>query len=173
MIWDMESQNCRQCAHKVKQRRESWTRWPLCRKAQQWVHTDYAGSFLNDYYALIIIDAYLGWPEVYLTKSANSDFTIRASRKTFCREGEPEVLITDNGIHFAVSSVSILFNSMGCQHVFTPLRHLQSNGVAKRCVRSLKNATVSASPRTFENLEIVMDYFLMRYRNAVHLRTPK
>ncbi|CAH8489243.1 unnamed protein product [Schistosoma turkestanicum] len=82
--------NCVMC-HKLKNQHLKWTPWPVSSEAWQRIHADYCGPFLGKYYALVVIDSFSKWPEVFFTTSPNSDITIQALRKVFSREGVPMV----------------------------------------------------------------------------------
>ncbi len=71
----------------------------------QRIHADYCGPFLKQYYALILIDSYSKWPEVFLTTKVDRAFPKLAMRRTFSREGVPLTVVTDNGTHFTSSEV--------------------------------------------------------------------
>ncbi|VDP90572.1 unnamed protein product [Echinostoma caproni] len=109
--------------------------------------------------------------EVYFTTTPSSEFTIRALRKTFSREGVSHAIVTDTGSHFTAKKVTDWLNSVSCQHVLTPPQHPQSNGAAENFVRTLKSAIASLNPSTFDELDRGVDNFLMQYRNAVHSTT--
>ena len=157
-----------QCHHKFITQPSKWTPWPVSHEVWQRIHADYCGPFIGNYYALIIIDSYSRWPEVYFTRTPNSDFTMQALRKTFSREGIPHVLVTDNGSHFAAHSVKEWLKGIGCKHLLTAPRHPQSNGAAENFVRTLKSAITSLNAKTFLELDRGVDHFLMQYRNAAH-----
>ncbi|CAH8457924.1 unnamed protein product [Schistosoma rodhaini] len=164
--------NCEKC-HKLKSLPSKWTPWPVSSEAWQRIHADYCGPFLGKYYALVIIDSFSKWPEVFFTTSPNSDFTIQALRKVFSREGVPMVLVTDNGSHFAADAVTNWLNGIGCRHLFTAPRHPCSNGQAENFVRTLKIAIDSIAASTFNELERGVDTFLLQYRNAKHSVTKE
>ena len=79
--------------------------WPIPFCAMQRVHADYCGPFLGKYYALVVEDSYSKFPEVFVTPTATADFTKRALRRYFAREGIPQALVTDNGTHFTGEEV--------------------------------------------------------------------
>ncbi len=62
----------------------------------QRLHADYCGPFLRDYYALVVVDAFYKCKEVFITKHATADFTLKALPKAFSREGVPVAVVTDN-----------------------------------------------------------------------------
>ncbi|GAA41446.2 hypothetical protein CLF_100921 [Clonorchis sinensis] len=122
---------------------------------------------------IIVIDAYLRWPRVFLTNSSSADFTQQALRKAFSHEGVPTVLVTDNGTHFIAKFLEEWLKGLGCRHLFTVPRHLRSSGLAENFVRTLKSVILSFSPTTFVELDRGIDNFLMQYKNAVHSVTGK
>jgi Integrase zinc binding domain/Integrase core domain len=165
------TKNCENCLHKIHSRASNWTPWPVSCEAWQRIHADYCGPFFGKYYALVVIDSYSKWPEVYFTNHATAEFTQYALRKVFSREGVPNVLVTDNGTHFTANSIEEWLRGIGCRHLFTAPRHPQSNGLAENFVKTLKCAITSVNPNSFAELERSVDNFLMQYRNAVHSTT--
>jgi transposase InsO family protein len=163
------SKECDKCMHKDFHKPSDWRPWPIPYDVWQRVHIDFCGPFLNKYYALVLIDSYSKWPEVFLTTHATSTFTIRALKKCFSREGIPQTLVSDNGTPFIAAETTNWLRSIGCRHVLTPPRHPQSNGAAENFVKNLKSAIHSSNPSTFEQLDATIDNFLLQYRNAVHL----
>ncbi|MBM6549361.1 RNase H-like domain-containing protein, partial [Streptococcus dysgalactiae] len=162
---------CPGCQHKVLRQPSKWTPWPLSCEPWQRVHMDYCGPFLQKYYALVVIDSYSKWPEVMFTDRPSAEFTIRALRKVFSREGVPIAVVSDNGSHFSASCVTQWLQSLGCRHLFTAPRHPQSNGLAENFVGTLKRAILSCNPVTFDQLDRFVDNFLSQYRNSIHSST--
>ncbi len=79
---------CARCLFKKPSvKPSSWTLWQLTYMPWQRIHADYCGPFLKQYYALILIDSYSKWPEVFLTTKADGAFTKLAMRRMFSREG--------------------------------------------------------------------------------------
>ncbi|KER28873.1 LOW QUALITY PROTEIN: hypothetical protein T265_13486 [Opisthorchis viverrini] len=142
-------------------------------QAFQRVHADYCGRFLGKCYALILIDLYSRWPQVFLTKSPSAEFTQQSLRKVFSLECVPTVSVTDNGTHFTAKFLEEWLKGLGYRDLFTVPRRLQSKGIAENFVRTLKSAIISLSPTTFVELDRGTDNFLMQYRNAVHSVTGK
>ena len=126
------------------------------------MHADYCGPFINGVYALVVIDSFSKWPEVFFRKSASAEFTIHALRKVFSREGIPVALVTDNGSHFSARIVTDWLSAIGCKHLFTAPRHPCSNGQAENFVRTLKNAIHCMNPSAFAELERGVDLFLLQ-----------
>ncbi|KAA3670059.1 uncharacterized protein DEA37_0006477, partial [Paragonimus westermani] len=103
------------------------------------------------------------WPEDFLTTSPSADFTQHALRKVFWGEGVRAALVNDNGTHFTVNSLGEWIKGLGCQHLFTALRHPQSNGLAGNFVRTLKSAIASLTSNSFVELDREVDRFLVQY----------
>lgn len=164
---------CTNCQHKARSAPSKWIPWPVSTEAWQRVHVDYCGPFLGNVYALVVIDSFSKWPEVFFTSSPTAEFTIHALRKSFSREGVPLVLVTDNGSHFAAKAVTDWLQSIGCKHLFTAPRHPCSNGQAENFVKTLKSAIQSLKPSNFKELERGVDNFLLQYRNCIHSTTKE
>lgn len=165
------ARSCGQCKLVKPDTHPQLIAWPLSYKPWQRVHVDYCGPFVGGLFALVIIDSYSKWPEVYFTKKQTTAFTISALRKTFSREGIPQVIVSDNGSPFTSHEMKEWLNSIGCYQVFTPPRHPQSNGQAESFVKTLKLAIEAMSPNSIDALEKATENLLLQYRNAVHSST--
>ncbi len=93
------AKNCQQCFQKKPKQPSKWSSWSMASEPWQRLHANYCGTFLRDYYALVGVGAFSKWPEVFITKPATADFTLKALRKTFSREGVSAADVTDNGRH--------------------------------------------------------------------------
>ena len=167
------ARNCEACLHKLKSRPKNWTPWPESYAPWQRVHADFCGPFLNRYYALVLIDSYSKWPEVFLTSVPTTSFVIHALRKCFSREGIPQVIVTDNGSQFCSVEMKTWLDNIGCRHLRTAPRHPCSNGAAENLVKTVKSALASTNPRSLPELEAFLDNFLLQYRNAAHGTTKE
>ena len=164
--------SCKKCSRKTKTHNYC-TPWPIPFQPQQRVHADYCGPFLDSYYALIIEDAYSKWPEVFLTKTMNAEFSKQVFQKFFAREGVPQILVTDNGTHFTANHLQTWLRKIGCTALQIAPRHPQSNGLAENFVKTLKTAIRMSSPNSLQDLNSCIDHFLLHYRNATHATTGK
>ena len=167
------AKNCESCLHKIRTRPKNWTPWPESYIPWQRVHMDFCGPFMNRYYALVLIDSFSKWPEVFFTTTPTTSFVIQVLRKCFSREGIPQVLVTDNGSQFCATEMKAWLDSIGCRHLRTAPRHPCSNGAAENLVKTVKSAIASANPKTFPELETLVDNFLLQYRNAIHATTKE
>lgn len=164
--------NCTNCKQKPRSH-PTWTPWPVTYQPMQRIHADYCGPFLGQYFALIIEDSYSKFPEVFLTKGATAEFTKSALQKFFAREGISQVFVSDNGTPFTAELLQQWLKSIGCNQVFSPPRHPQSNGLAENFIRTLKLAIKAFAPTSLNSLHQAIDTFLLRYRTAAHATTGK
>ena len=167
------AKDCQKCSSNKTSSHPNWTPWPVTYKVMQRIHVDYCGPFLGKHYALIIEDSYSKYPEVFLTTSASASFSKWALRRFFAREGVPNVIVSDNGTHFAAESLQTWLRTIGCHSVFTAPRHPRSNGLAENFVKLLKTAIAAQNPQNLDALWQAIDAFLIQYRNATHATTGK
>ncbi|VDP73505.1 unnamed protein product [Echinostoma caproni] len=93
---------------------------------------------------------------------------MRVLRKCFSREGVPQVLVTDNGSQFCAVELKTWLDSIGCRYLCKAPRHPCSNEAAEILLKTVKSVISSSNPRTIVELEILLDNFLLQYRNAAH-----
>ena len=74
--------------------------WPFSISAMQRIHVDYCGPFLLNYYALIIIDSFLRYLEIFIMKCTDAQETKIALRRFFSQFGISQLLVSDNGPQF-------------------------------------------------------------------------
>ena len=163
---------CASCQQKPRTHKD-WRPWPFAFTPMQRLHMDYCGPFLGRFYALVLVDAFSRFPEVFITTSATATFTKRALRRFFAREGVPQVVVSDNGRHFTGDELQSWLRSLSCESIFTAPRHPCSNGLAENFVKSLKAAIFANSPTTEDELNQTIDTFLLQYRNSTHATTGK
>ena len=163
--------DCEKCS--IKPNKSSLSPWPFSIKPMQRVHIDYCGPFIENINALIIIDSYSRYPEIFFTKCTDAQFTKTALRKFFAREGVPQVIVSDNGPQFRSEYLRTWLESIGTQQIFTPPRHPQSNGQAENFVRRFKNCVTAIQPSTANELYEITDLFLLQYRASTHSTTQQ
>ncbi|XP_055622859.1 uncharacterized protein K02A2.6-like [Toxorhynchites rutilus septentrionalis] len=111
--------------------------WPSPQKPWQRVHADYAGP-VDDFYYLIVVDAFSKWPEVIPTKRITTDATLTMFREIFATHGMSQTLVTDNGRQFISEYFERYCEQNGILHLKTPPYHPQSNGLVERFVDTFK-----------------------------------
>ncbi|PAA72660.1 hypothetical protein BOX15_Mlig029664g1 [Macrostomum lignano] len=134
--------------------------WPEPDNPWERVHIDFAGP-IEGKYLLIIVDAHSSYPEVFITSDMKADTVISRLRRLFSQQGVPKCLVSDNGPSFVSEAVTGWLTQIGCSHITTPAYHPQSNGIAERMVRTVKETikTNGLSQRS-------IDRFLLFYRAA-------
>ena len=135
------------------------------------IHIDYAGAFMG-YMWLLIVDAYSKWLEVCRMSigATKSKDTIKALREVFCRNGLPQVIVSDNGPQFVSDEMATFMRKNGIHHVPTPTYHPASNGQAESLVGKFKSAM---KKMRYSNPDITLNLqnWLMSYRNTPHSTT--
>ncbi|PAA64530.1 hypothetical protein BOX15_Mlig015521g3 [Macrostomum lignano] len=149
---------CRVCRSAKPQNRDFRTPWPQAAGPWQRVHADFAGP-IQKQYILVLVDAYTGYPEIYIVNDMKSTTVIERLRRTFSQFGVPQTLVTDNGPNFMSSELNQWLTEIDCKHLTTPAYHPQSNGAAERLVRTVKE-TIEANGFSQKTI----DRFLLFYR---------
>lgn len=152
--------NCKTCKMIKANNRSFLQSWPTAVEVGERVHADFAGP-IDGQYLLVIVDAMSNYPEVHLTANMESSTVISRLRRTFSQWGVPRTLVTDNGPSFISAETTQWLKAVGCNHLTTPPYHPQSNGVAERFVRTVKES-VSALGLSQQNI----DKFLLFYRSS-------
>lgn len=130
--------------------------WPAAHPWER-VHLDY-GSF-NGHDFLVLVDAGSKWIEAQFVHSTTSDVTLKILYSWFSRFGFPQYIHTDGGPQFTSSQFRNKLAQWNTIHSVSPPYHPQSNGMAERGVRFIKEALRKNSSST-SRLEAI----LFRYR---------
>ena len=101
-------------------------------------------------------------------RSATSASTIKALRSIFCRFGLPRQLVSDNGRRFVSVEFRSFLKDNGIRQITSAPYHPASNGLAERFVRTFKKALKAGRGL---DLDLLIDRFLMSYRNSPHATT--
>ena len=107
------------------------------------VGVDLTGPFLpsptGNKYLLVVVDHLTGWAEVYPIPDKRSQTVwMKLYSEFFSRFGFPNVLITDQGQEFNSEFFRTNLKTLGISHKRTTPGHPQTNGVAERFNRTLK-----------------------------------
>ncbi|BHF61942.1 hypothetical protein SprV_0100492200 [Sparganum proliferum] len=132
------------------------------------VHIDFAGP-LNGVSYLILVDAYLKWPEIVQLNQANASATIVFLRRIFSQHGLP-VLVSDNGSRFNQSTFEDFCRQQNIQHLRPPPCHRQCNGQAERFVDTFKRAVLKAHGEG--TTDEIVQAFLLSYRTTPNPASP-
>jgi len=162
---------CLRCGLKPKTH-PTFSSWPNSYEPLQRIHMDYCGPILG-FYGLVIIDTFSRYPEIFLTKKADANFTKMALRRYMSRFGVPQTIVSDNGTHFNAELVKDYLKSLNIIQLFSPPRHPRSNGIAENFIKSYKNAIYASEVRNENELNATTDNFLLQYRSTPHGVTSK
>ena len=130
-------QNCQVCLKESKPGKEPLISTVLPKFPWQVVGTDLFELNKDNY--VLVVDYFSRFPEVVKLTSTTSANVISALKSVFSRHGIPEIVRSDNGPQYASAEFSTFASSYGFQHVTSSPRYPQSNGLAERCVQTVKN----------------------------------
>lgn len=142
--------------------------WPETRERWSRLHIDYAGP-IKGTMILVVVDSHTKWIEAVPVSQANSHSTINALRTIFSRFGIPRTVVTDNGTPFTAWEFEQFMQRNGIAHIRTPPYHPQSNGLAERAVRTVKEGLKKIGGGC---LITSLARLLCNYRNAPHQAGP-
>nr|XP_037276783.1 uncharacterized protein K02A2.6-like [Rhipicephalus microplus] len=142
--------------------------WPETHERWSRLHVDYAGP-VKGKMLLIVVDAHTKWIEALPVSQANSHSTVEALRTIFSRFGIPRTVVSDNGTPFTAREFEQFMERNGIAHIRTPPYHPQSNGLAERAVRTIKDGLKKIGGTC---LLTSLARVLCNYRNAPHQEGP-
>jgi len=135
---------CPLCAVHIRRREHvPMGEMPIASYPSQIVSADLIGPLAEtdkgSKYVLTILDHFTGWAEAYpLPNKRSETVTDKFVNDFFPRVGEPEILITDNGLEFNEREWLAYLREIGVEHRTTTPVHPQSNGRIERFNRTLK-----------------------------------
>ena len=90
----------------------------------------------NHRYAIVVQDLATQWIQSYPCKTKTSQETQRSLQKFLDPERKPEVIFTDNSLEFGKACEDLSWN-----HFTSTPHRSETNGIAERAVRSVKEGT--------------------------------
>lgn len=142
--------------------REVPSPWPTSGKLWHRLHIDFA-SPIKGYQVFVLVDAETKWIEAIPLKTATAEATIQVLQGIFARFGLPYCLVSDNGPQFSSATMSSFLQESHVKHVKTAPYYPQSNGLAERAVRTVKEGLRKNTAGTLQERLIK---FLFRYRTT-------
>ena len=112
----------------------------------------------------------LGLPLFVAGNTVTADMVVEALR--FLLPPELQFLISDRGTHFTAQIFQQLANDENFIHVLIARHRPQSNGVAERFVRTLKEWLADKSWQSDQELGQLLNQFLAEYNNRPHQGLP-
>ncbi|XP_064462970.1 uncharacterized protein K02A2.6-like [Ornithodoros turicata] len=137
--------------------------WPSSGEPWTPMHMDYAGP-IKGKMIVVIVDSHSGWTVGIRAKSATTEVIVDRRGPVWARFGLPTCILTDKGIAFAGAAFQEFIKRNGTRHMQTAPYHPQSNGLAERAVRNVKEAFIKLTDGA---LEIRLQRWLHSHR-----RTP-
>ena len=98
--------------------------------------------------------------------------TVEVLRSWFSRFGLPKQVVTDNGPQFVSQEFEDFLKNNGIKHVTSPTYHQQSNGIAERCVQTIKKALKSNHVHS-TNIQQKLQNFILAYHATPSAKTGK
>ena len=87
---------------------------------------------------LIIIDSHSKWLDVQIMQSISTSKTVEKLWSVFATHGLPQTIVSDNDHPSQVMSLRNLCKLMEFRHIISAPYHLSTNGLAERCVQTVK-----------------------------------
>jgi len=140
--------------------------WPVSKYPWEKVHVDFCE--INGKYLFVLVDSYTKFPEVVITKDMSAETVKTVLQSIFSRFGIPQCLVSDNGPAFISISLQNWLRNIGCRQLTIAPYHPQSNGLAERFVRTIKQQLKETGG---EELQNTINKFLFCYRNTQHNTT--
>ena len=140
--------------------------WPEELRPWSRVHMDH-GHIPGVGLLLILVDAYSGWPEVFLVPDRRAQTVKSVLRSIFSRNGVPRVLVSDNAAEFSDRDLGQWLLRIGCHPMKTPPYHPQSNGLAERMVQTVKRG-LRAFNKSAGSFASYLARLLLSYRTIPH-----
>ena len=143
--------------------------WPQTESAWQRLHIDYAGP-IEGKMILLVVDSFSKWIDAYITKSITSERTIELLRTSFATHGLPIVVVSDNARGFVSVEFKEFLKKNNVQHLNSPPRHPNSNGLVEKAVHTIKSGLTK---QLAASLNTRLQRVLFQYRTTPHTTTNK
>ena len=132
---------CQQCCSfrpKVSKGLSAWPKAePFERVHADWCFVPKVGNLL------LFVDSASGWIEVALPSTRSTENVIEALATLCSRHGVIKQLVTDNAAEFVSRQLNEWCNKNGIVKLESPPYHPQSNGIAERGVRTIKDCLLA------------------------------
>lgn len=138
------------------------SKWPETHQRWSRLHLDFAGP-LEGYMVLVLVDSETKWIEAIPLKTASAETTIGVLRELFARFGVPRTVVSDNGPQFSSAAMARFLQGNHIRHFTTAPYHPQSNGLAERAVRTIKEGLKKNREGSLQDR---ISRFLCRYRST-------
>ena len=112
-----EVESCETCKNITQsKRKEPLGLTPAPSRCFEYLSVDFKGPFRDGRYALVFLDLYSRWPEVYFVTSTSFKAVKKFFLDLFCRFGMPNAIKSDNGPPFNGQPFKLWLKSLGIHH---------------------------------------------------------
>ena len=153
-------QSCKTCIKYSKsQRSESLQSHPTPKVPWHTVATDLLKTKNSKY--LLIVDYYSRFPVLHKLVSTMSRVLVQEMKAVFAKLGVPNIIVSDGGPQYTSAEFRDFMKHWQIEHRVSSPRNPQSNGMAERCVQTMKASLI----KTIEEGED-MDLALLTYKTT-------
>ena len=164
------SEMVRQCSTCQQYRRQApvtpLSPWAWPKKPWDRVHIDHCQ--FDGHVMLVVVDAFSKWIDVHLTRSTTAETTMELLRRSFAYFGIPRSLVSDNATCFTAPAFEAFCKQLGIRHLLTAPLSAKSNGLAERCVQTVKQGL---RKQKNGSIDTKLCRFLFTYRTSPHSTT--
>ncbi len=114
----------------------------------------FANAPQNQHYIVTAIDYMSNYPECRLTSDIHSSKLIDWLEDLFAHHGNPNQLVSDNGLQFTSAEFTIFLKSHGVEHVRTAVYNPSENGLVEVFNRVLKYGVQCFQSANFQSPHI-------------------
>jgi hypothetical protein len=124
-------------------------------------------------YALVVVDLFTKWPEVYLLKDQTAMTVAHKFVKYMCRHQPPAHVLSDRGKQFTSKLMKEICNIWGVHQMYTTSFHPNCNGISEIFNRWILDALAKSVDRRPRDWDKYIDMVLYAYRSTPHSATGK
>ena len=129
-------------------------------------------SFNGNKYAIVFMDYFTKWPEVFATSDQTAETIARLLvEHVISRHGVPELLLSDRGANFLSSLVQEVLKLVGMVKINTSGYHPQCDGLVEKFNSTLINMLSKSVKNYGRDWDSHIPYLLFAYRVAVQEST--
>lgn len=129
------------------------------------------GPLPSGHNLLVLVDYFSRFIEVIIMREITAKLTVQALHETFCSNGIPETLRTDNGPQFVSELLSQFCTEHGIRLVRTTPYWPQANGEVERANRALKKRLQISQESTKADWKWDLRTYLLLYNSTPHSTT--
>ena len=148
-ILDKMLTTCQKCLqHNPKLKRTKAHRPCPAGPFSQWQIDFVQMSDVQPKYALVMVDVFTRWPEVFPTRNEKASTVVeKLLSEVIPRWGLPLTIDSDQGTHFTADIVKELNRALGIKWQYHCSKHPRSSGIVERLNRTLKQACAKTTDK--------------------------